>query len=368
MQSRNSKAHALLVVVLTLLVTAGAADDLFAVERTLPNRSTLRPRTPVSPLPEGYRAVFAPAMSTDPIGDAAPGAPADITALTAQFSGGTLTLEMAFNGPVAPPGSDAPNAIDAFLDIDADRNGSTGMPSWTDALRGVEPSEGTGLGIEYYVDFLKFDPDDSTVELFDDLTGMVVARIPVTFSGSSFTVQIPLSLIGGLGNVHVAGVIYDVPSGEALDAVPNRGFVEATEGGGDGSPGTLIDTGDTSPCDDSGSDALCLEEDRFEVTVDWATDQGTSGMGVASGLTDDTGYFWFFDPDNVEMVLKVLNACSLPPEVGGGRFWVFAGGLTDVQVDIRVRDTETGLARLYRNPQRAPFQPIQDTSAFETCP
>lgn len=119
---------------------------------------------------------------------------------------------------------------------------------------------------------------------------------------------------------------------------------------------------DTSPCADDGQ-TLCLNGDRFAVQVDFATSQGTSGFGNAFELTDDTGYFWFFDPDNVEMVVKVLDACSF-----SGHFWVFAGGLTNVQVDFTVRDTETGAVQTYSNPQDTPFQPIQDTEAFATCP
>jgi len=80
-------------------------------------------------------------------------------------------------------------------------------------------------------------------------------------------------------------------------------------------------------------------------------------------LTGDTGYFWFFNASNVEMVVKVLDTCSFTD-----RFWVFAGGLTNVRVDITVTDTETGVVRTYRNPLNTPFQPIQDTNAFATCP
>ena len=45
-----------------------------------------------------------------------------------------------------------------------------------------------------------------------------------------------------------------------------------------------------------------------------------------------------------------------------------AGGLTDVNVVLTVTDTMTGLVRTYVNPQGTAFQPIQDTSAFATCP
>jgi len=327
----------------------------------------LRVRRPVDPLPDDYRAVFARTTSTDPVGDATPGAGADVTSLSAEFSGGVLSLELTFDGTVATPGSGSPNAIDVFIDIDADRNGSTGMPSWTDTLRGLDPVDGTGLGIEYYVDFLKFEND--TVELYDDLAGEVLARIPAVFAGNMVTVQVPLALLGGNGDVHVAAVVYQTSLGNVFDAVPNQGFVQSSEGPGDGSPGVLIDTGDTSPCNTTDPDVLCLGDgDRFEVIADWSTTQGTAGAGVSQGLTDDTGYFWFFDLDNVELVIKVLDACGLPDNINGDHFWVFAGGLTNVEVQLRVRDTDTGLARLYSNPQRTPFQPIQDTVAFSTCP
>jgi hypothetical protein len=47
---------------------------------------------------------------------------------------------------------------------------------------------------------------------------------------------------------------------------------------------------------------------------------------------------------------------------------VFAGGLTDVQVELTVVDTATGAPQTYLNTQGTPFQPIQDTSAFASCP
>ncbi len=107
---------------------------------------------------------------------------------------------------------------------------------------------------------------------------------------------------------------------------------------------------------------LCVGNGRFKVEVSWRTPDGKSGQGQAVALTGDTGYFWFFDATNVETVLKVLDACGV-----NGKFWVFAGGLTNVQADIVVTDTKTSAVRTYHNPQGTPFQPIQDTSAFSGC-
>jgi hypothetical protein len=113
----------------------------------------------------------------------------------------------------------------------------------------------------------------------------------------------------------------------------------------------------------AGSTTLCLNQGRFAVEAEWATDQGTSGQGRAVKLTGDTGCFWFFDSANFELMVKVLDACSFTD-----RFWVFVAGLTNVEVTLTVTDTESGKTKSYHNPRRTPFQPIQDTDAFDTCP
>ncbi len=117
------------------------------------------------------------------------------------------------------------------------------------------------------------------------------------------------------------------------------------------------------PCVED-AETLCLLDDRFEVTALFETNQGQTGVAQAIELTPDTGYFWFFTEENVELVVKVRNACVNP----FNRFWFFAGGLTNVQVDIMVTDTETGATKSYSNPLNTPFLPITDTDAFNTCP
>jgi hypothetical protein len=108
---------------------------------------------------------------------------------------------------------------------------------------------------------------------------------------------------------------------------------------------------------------LCLNKSRFKVQTQWTTSDARTGAGQAVALTTDTGYFWFFSENNVEMVLKVVDGC-----VVNANYWVFAGGLTDVNVVMTITDTQTGVIRTYTNPQGIAFQPIQDTSAFGSCP
>jgi hypothetical protein len=127
-------------------------------------------------------------------------------------------------------------------------------------------------------------------------------------------------------------------------------------------PTTSDRAGSTAQCA-SENDALCVAGGRFRVEVDFTTVRGASGRGQATPLTSDTGYFWFFDPDNVEIVVKVLDACGF-----NDRYWVFAAGLTNVEARVTVTDTARGVQRVYQNPQGTPFQPLQDTSAFASCP
>jgi ELWxxDGT repeat protein len=97
-------------------------------------------------------------------------------------------------------------------------------------------------------------------------------------------------------------------------------------------------------CNGSGS-ALCLLGNRFKVEAVWRDFQGNSGAAQAVPLSADTGYFWFFSPGNVEVIVKVLDGRAL-----NGDFWVFFGALSSVEYSITVTDTQTGLTRRYVNP------------------
>ena len=112
----------------------------------------------------------------------------------------------------------------------------------------------------------------------------------------------------------------------------------------------------------SDATTLCLSDSRYQVRAQWVASNGASGVGQVINLTADTGAFWFFSPSNVEAVVKVLNGCGF-----NSRYWIFAAGLTDVNVILTVTDTQTGTIQTYTNPQGVPFEPIQDTNAFATC-
>jgi hypothetical protein len=109
--------------------------------------------------------------------------------------------------------------------------------------------------------------------------------------------------------------------------------------------------------------ALCLLNGRFRVEAAWRT-ATAHGAAHAHPETADSGALWFFGPDNLELLVKVLDACQTQSQT----VWVFAAGLTDVEVEITVTEMATGRTRHYLNPLGRAFAPIQDTAAFSCLP
>ena len=91
-----------------------------------------------------------------------------------------------------------------------------------------------------------------------------------------------------------------------------------------------------------GPDRLCLLGGRFEVEVAWENQYDkTSGNGVALPRTDQSGFFAFGDPANVELLVKMLDF--------GGTIKLFYGELTDLKFALIVTDTTSGQVRYYAN-------------------
>ena len=109
----------------------------------------------------------------------------------------------------------------------------------------------------------------------------------------------------------------------------------------------------------AGGPVLCLQEGRFRVTAGWSSGFLTQGDAQADPLTDDTGNFWFFQPDNLEVMVKVLDGCGL-----NQRWWVFTSGLTDVGVNLKVEDLETGRIWEHGHASGTTYAPVLDTDAF----
>ncbi len=103
---------------------------------------------------------------------------------------------------------------------------------------------------------------------------------------------------------------------------------------------------------------LCLQAGRFAVTGTWRTRGGTTGQMRFRALTGDSATFWFFEPRNVEGLLKVLDG-----RARNGHFWVFMGTLTNLETRLEVRDLATGNSRVFDN-QLGQFASFGNVRAF----
>ncbi len=74
-------------------------------------------------------------------------------------------------------------------------------------------------------------------------------------------------------------------------------------------------------------------------------------------MTTDTGAFYFFRPDNIELTVKILDGCALT-----GHYWVFAAGMTNVGVTLEV--TSNWATKTYTHPVGKTFETITDTLAL----
>ncbi len=107
-------------------------------------------------------------------------------------------------------------------------------------------------------------------------------------------------------------------------------------------------------------ETLCLRDSRYSVTVDWRQADGTgSAAVVVHEGTNDSGLFRFFDEDNWEILIKVLDGCRHNDHV-----WVYAASSTNLGYTIRVTDTVSGAVREYGNEPGVAAAAVTDTAAF----
>jgi hypothetical protein len=163
--------------------------------------------------------------------------------------------------------------------------------------------------------------------------------------------------------------VYTNPSGTFASAGDTSAFPQAAGSAvADSAQGQIVPAsapraqGAATPSCTADAAALCLSSGRFRVEVNFTDFSGHTGRGQAVPLTADTGYFWFFNEANVELVVKALDARSV-----NGNYWVFFGALSSVAYEVVVLDTATGESKRYRNPSGR-FASTGDTAAFPLSP
>lgn len=154
----------------------------------------------------------------------------------------------------------------------------------------------------------------------------------VTSTGDGQEVVLSGRSFGSIGSV--SGATHNIPGGE------DPGGDSGGDSGGDG--GEEQSAGACQP----GQDTLCLLDGMYEVTVEWNNFRVPDDRGTGRAIqgTSQSGYFWFFDPSNVELVVKIIDATTV-----NGHVWVFYGGLSDVEYDLTVRNTESGAEKTFHN-------------------
>lgn len=122
---------------------------------------------------------------------------------------------------------------------------------------------------------------------------------------------------------------------------------------------TVLAPPNASAACSSDATTLCLQGGRYSAAVSWRNaSTGAAGVGNAIPWSDDGGFFWFFDADNAEVAVKVLDGTTV-----NGYFWVFHGALTSMEYTLTVTDTATGTAKVYTKPASSECG-AADTTAF----
>jgi len=173
--------------------------------------------------------------------------------------------------------------------------------------------------------------------------------------GSPFQDVLPLAPAGSTG-ITVTGLQPGTGYGfhvRAENASGNSAYTPELDAATDAPPGTCTADANT----------LCLGG-RFKVTVAWASTTA-KGLGTTVPLpaNPDSGLFYFFASNNIEMLIKVLNGCGLT-----NSYWIFFAATTNVQFTVTVTDVTTGKTKVYFNPQGQAAVPVQDTAGLATCP
>jgi hypothetical protein len=113
------------------------------------------------------------------------------------------------------------------------------------------------------------------------------------------------------------------------------------------------------------STALCLQH-RFLTTARFRTGAPGTTETQASVVPVDnpgSGLFYFFSPDNWEIIVKAINGCGL-----NNRYWIFSAATTNVFYRLDVFDVVRGTQRIYFNYPGAPAPAVTDVDALATCP
>ncbi|HEV2846115.1 MAG TPA: proprotein convertase P-domain-containing protein, partial [Thermoanaerobaculia bacterium] len=266
----------------------------------------------------GYRGAPLPIPDADEIG--VPGEPVEVPIAVQGVEGRILKLSF---------------RIDGANCTTAERAASVGIdhPFATDLTLTLQSPSGTLVKLFENADL---SGNNFCQTLLEDETGRSILEVQTAdapFTGR-FRPQEPLAAFKG-----------EDPNGtwilRVTDSFPNdSGHVRAVS--------LLISAAECeSETCGAGAEALSLQGGRFKVETCFRNQHagGAVGFGRPERLSDQSGLFWFFSPENPEILVKVLDGNAV-----NARYWVYAGALSDLDYIVKFTDTETGRIRSYHNP------------------
>lgn len=163
----------------------------------------------------------------DPIGDTGPpwaSRHADIISTTATFDHQSLTFRVSFADRIYPGSSGDRAYLQGYIDIDTDQNPQTGGYSAVDLM--APPA--INLGVEFQIDLISELGHPGFVNIVSKQGGYaVVGKLPILFTDTSFSVTVPLTMLGGDNGLVNYGVGVGVQGFGQTDRVPN-GALPAT--------------------------------------------------------------------------------------------------------------------------------------------
>ncbi len=140
--------------------------------------------------------------------------------------------------------------------------------------------------------------------------------------------------------------VYESPQGTLSSVADTAAFEDVDDGTPppDPPPGFAPAADGPGLCG-GGAGALCLNAGRFRAEVSWRLSSGSarhSYFGPSHGrrrlLSGSSAR------TTSRLLIKVVDG-----RAANGKFWVFAGGLSDVEYTITVTDAQTGAVRTYTN-------------------
>ena len=169
-----------------------------------------------------------PGSAVDPLGDSygTDSVQHDILDLSAYYDASALHVTVAFAETISPCNEQClqglpVDALEGFLDLDRDRDASTGEV----ALSDLNSPADTGLGVEACAAFELYNEEAGGLPILllvgEDF--LEVGRVPVDFATHSVSFSIQLAMLGHEGPMNLAGV-FGTTAGPT-DVAPNAGFI-----------------------------------------------------------------------------------------------------------------------------------------------